>query len=824
MLDPDISTADALRLLSARDGAPEVRGPSGWTRRGFLQAVGLGVAGGALVGTLGESLIPGDVHDAFAGPPIGPSDGIVVTIMLYGGNDGLNTVVPYGNGLYYQQRANIAVPQNQVLAINNDIGLHPSLGYIRSLYGSGQVAIVQGVGYPQPDLSHFTSMAIWMNAKYGAGGASSGWIGRWLDGQSAAVAELGAATIDSSVPLHMLGVNRRAVGISPWGDMFGAEVQPTDLRMYSGLKAMAGASAGRGQWHDMFASTVRTQLNLAHEVSPVFDAALPDGNLVRKMTIAARLINANVGLRFIDLGLDGFDTHDDQNSSHPDLMAELDDAIRTFYATVSPSFASRVTILTMSEFGRTSFSNTSGGTDHGTANNLFVIGSRVKGGLYGMQPSLAGLQQWDRLAHHVDFRSVIGTVLDGWMGGGGSSILNGNFENLGFFNGGPGTAGGGSGPTIVLPPALPSGFVAMPPLRVFDTRDGTGGRGSALAEAETWTFGLAGQHGIPIDAVAVAINLTSVDASAPTFVTVYPNGEARPFSSNLNPVPGAAIPNLVLARIGLDGAVNIYNNTGSVHLIADVVGYFTPSSTVGLQPLSPERLLDTRDGTGGVVGPIGPGQTIDLQVVGVGGVAAGAEAVALNITATEPTDGSFLTVWPAGQARPLASSVNMAPRQTVPNMVLAQVGADGKVSIYNNSGSTHVVVDVMGCFGGGATARFVTVSPARVLDTREGVGAPAARLGRGELVLPLAGRMGIPTNDVSAVILNVIAVQPTDGTFVTVFPTGGTRPLASNLNAAVGQVVPNMVLARLGADGAAVMYNNSGDIDLVADVMGYFVG
>ena len=379
---------------------------------------------------------------------------------------------------------------------------------------------------------------------------------------------------------------------------------------------MANASAGRGQWHDMFASTVSTQLSLAHEVSPVFEEDLPDDDFVRKMTIAARLINANVGLRFIDVSLDGFDTHDDQNSMHPDLMTQLDTALQVFYSTVSPAYLDRITIMTMSEFGRTSFSNESGGTDHGTASDMFVIGSRVKGGLYGMQPSLAGLEQWDRLEHHVDFRSVIGTVLDGWMGGGGSTILNGNFENLGFFNGGPGAAGGGSGPVIVLPPAAASGFVATSPNRVFDTRDGIGGRNWALSQGETWTFTLAGQFGIPSDAVAVALNLTSVDASAPTFVTVYPNGEARPFSSNLNPVPGAAIPNLVLARIGVGGAVNIFNNTGSVHLVADVVGYFTPGSNVGLEPLSPDRLLDTRDGTGGFLGALGPGQSIDLQVNG----------------------------------------------------------------------------------------------------------------------------------------------------------------------------------------------------------------
>ena len=164
----------------------------------------------------------------------------------------------------------------------------------------------------------------------------------------------------------------------------------------------------------------------------------------------------------------------------------------------------------------------------------------------------------------------------------------------------------------------------------------------------------------------------------------------------------------------------------------------------------------------------------------------------------------------------------MAAGQTVPNMVLAKVGAGGRVSIFNHSGSTHVVVDVLGCFGSGVSSKFVSLSPARVLDTREGTGAPQAPLGRGALSLALAGRGGVPSSGASAVLLNVTAVAPTTGTYVTVFPTDVERPVASNLNAAAGQVVPNMVIARLGGDGAAAIYNNSGTVDLVADVMGYF--
>lgn len=822
MLDTDISTADVLRVLSTpgRDERDDRRGPGGWTRRGFLQAIGAGVIGGAALGTLGEMLVPGDLRDAFAAAPIGPTDGILVTVMLYGGNDGLNTVVPYGDGRYYSQRANIAVPAAQVLPIDGQVGLHPRLPYLKGLYDQGQVAVVQGVGYPNPDLSHFTSMAIWMNARYGTGGATSGWIGRWLDGLSPAAAELAVATIDSSVALHLQGNQRRAVAISPYGDMFGSTSTPPDLRMYAGFAGMA-SSAGRGQWHDMFATTMTTQISMAQQVAPSFVQALPDAELVRKMTVAARLINADIGLRVLDVGLDGFDTHDNQPGRHPDLLGQIDSAIAAFYATLSPAFRDRVTIMTMSEFGRTSYSNASNGSDHGTAGPMFVLGSQVRGGLYGQAPSLAVPDRWSRLQYTVDFRSVIGSVIDGWMGGGASTVLNGTGENLGLFRAGPQPP---AGPVVVLPPASASGLVPTSPMRVFDTRDGTGGRRGALGPGEAWRFPLTGRFGIPSDAVAVAINLTAVDATQGTFVTVYPSGEARPFSSNLNPVPGAATPNLVMARVGVGGAIDLFNNSGSVHLIGDVVGWFRPSSTVGLQPLSPARLADTRDGTGGVLGPVGAGQSVDIQVTGLGGVPAGATAVALNVTVVEPSAPSFLTVWPAGQGRPLASSVNMGAGQTVANMVLAQVGANGKVSIFNSAGSTHVVVDVLSAFTPGAGSRFMTVSPSRVLDTRDGNGAPRGRLGAGSLTVPLAGRGGVPSSGATAVLLNVTAVVPSASTYLTVFSTGVDRPLASNVNAGSGQVVPNMVIARLGPDGAATVFNSAGDIDVVADVMGYFVG
>jgi uncharacterized protein (DUF1501 family) len=839
MLDPDISAADARRLLSVPGHLGDVAGPNGWTRRRFLQAVGGGVLGGAALGQLGDQLDLGrlglgrlgfDLSHAFAAAsPVGLHEGIVVNIVLYGGNDGLNTVIPYTNGRYRDTRAagGVAIPEGQELRLDGTFGLHPSLSYTKQLWDAGQVAIVHGVGYPNPDLSHFTSMAIWMAAKFGVGANSTGWIGRWLDGQPATDADLRAATIGSSVPLHLLGAVRRAVAVPANGDnMFGTGTVPADARMFNGLRALSASSAGRGPWHDMYATVLATQLQLAVDVKPVYSPPPTGDAFVRKMTVAARLINANLGFRVLDLGLDSFDTHDGEPVNHAALLTQLDTGLATFFATLDPSYYSRITIVTMSEFGRTPYSNASSGTDHGTANVQFVIGPNVKGGHYGQPSSFATINnQWDRFAMTTDFRNVFGTVIDGWMGGGGSTILNGGFENLGFFRSGPGDPPPSGGlPPLINPPSSATEFVAMNPQRLFDTRNGTGGRLGPLGPAESWSITVRGQMGVPAGAVAVALNLTAVDATSPTYVTAWPGGQPQPSTSNLNPVPGLAVPNLAIVRLGAAGDVSFYNNAGSVQLLGDVVGYFRDGASVGMSPLAPARLLDTRDGTGGRVGALGPGQVIDLQVAGRGGVSAGPQAVALNVTVTGPTAGSYLTVWPSGEPQPYASSVNMAPGQTVPNMVMTRVGTNGMVSIYNNAGSTDIIVDVLGCFDGASSGRYVALTPRRVLDTRDGTGAALAPVGQTPIEVALLGRGGVPSTGVSGVMLNVTAVAPTGNTYVTIYPGDAARPTASNLNVSAGQVIPNMVLARLGAAGTVLMYNNAGTVDLVADVVGYFTG
>ncbi|MCA1684270.1 MAG: Ig-like domain-containing protein, partial [Actinobacteria bacterium] len=244
-------------------------------------------------------------------------------------------------------------------------------------------------------------------------------------------------------------------------------------------------------------------------------------------------------------------------------------------------------------------------------------------------------------------------------------------------------------------------------------------------------------------------------------------------------------------------------------------------------PLTPARILDTRDGTGGIVGPVGPGSTVNVQITGRGGVpATGVSAVAMNVTVTSPTGSGFLTLYPTGTVRPLAANLNFTPGKTVPNLVVVKVGTGGKVDLYNSSGSTQVIFDVAGYFNDSPTGndgRFVPLDPGRILDTRLGVGAPQVRLGPGaSLNLQVAGRGGVPASGAEAVVMNVAATN-TDATgFLTVHPTGVPRPLAANLNWTSGATVSNRVIAKLGAGGQVTIYNSAGNTDVIVDVNGWF--
>jgi len=812
----ELDAVSARRALMVRDDHPGVLG-----RRRFLQLMGMGVGAGVALGAL-DGLLPDGVLDGLApggeawAAPLGATDGIVVLVGFHGGSDGLNTVVPFNDADYLAQHGTLALAAAQLLPLGASVGLHPSLSYLKSLYDRGDVAVVQGVGYPNPDLSHFSSMATWMQGHAAGGAPSSGWLGRWLDGLPTREL-LRAAAVGGGLPLNLVGEQARGIAVPPWGMGFGGELSDEALRGYAAVRRFSASSAGRGTWHDTAAAAMRDVIDVGQRVAPVFRRDLPDSDLVRKMTVAARLVNSDLGLRVIDTGFDGFDTHAGQPARLAELLAEFDAGLKAFFTTLDDRFRSRVTVMTYSEFGRTSWANDSSGTDHGTSNNHFVIGAGVRGGMYGAQPSLTGLQRWDRVGFNVDFRAMYGTVIDGWLGGGSSTVLGATYPNLGFFEAAPGSGvATGSVPTTVL-----GDWVGLNPARLYDSR--SAGRMLPLGAGTTGEVQVLGAGGVPASGVtAVALNVTAVGATGASAFNVWPAGGIVSDVANVSVPTGFAMGSLVIAKPGVGGRVSITNDLGSAHCVVDVVGYFRSVAANRLQGLTPFRALDTRNGTGGRTGALAAGGTFELAVRGVGGVPSNADSVVVNVTAVQPSAGGYLTVWPAGQTRPLASSLNFPAGATVPNLVICKIGTNGKVGIFNANGSTHVVVDVVGYLSSTAPGRHYVVTPHRLLDTRpddvDPLGPAAA------VSLQVLGVGGVPATGVSAVALTIAARSPTANTFVTAWPGGVARPTTASLNPRMGVDVSNLAIVRVGADGTVNLYNQNGTLDLVVDVVGWFSG
>ena len=743
MFDADISTRDALRHLHLHEADDRHT----LDRRAFLQLVGMGVGAGLVAGggsSLLDELALGHDASAWAAGPVGTNDGILVVIGMFGGNDGLNTVVPFNDGNYQTQHGSLALAPAQTLPITGSLGLHPALTSLKGFWDAGQLAVVQGIGYPTPDLSHFNSMAYWMAGRPNQI-PSSGWLGRWLDGYLAGAPDLyAAAEVGYSLPLHLAGANRRGTVVPENRSDFGSSTYPRDERMYQAIRSMF--NPGNGPWQAAVSQAYIDQLDLAATLAPEFVDELPEVDIVARLEVAARLINANLGLRVLTAGWGDFDSHANQPDMHPVRMAELNAGIARFFQVLDPAWSSRVTVMTFSEFGRTSWDNDGVGTDHGTAAPHFVIGQNVSGGVYGSHPSLAGLRQWDRMAHTVDFRSYYASIIDGWLGGGSSTVLGGNYENLGLFARGPGLNADGSAaplPALVSPP---SAFVPVDPFRVLDTRDGTGGVIQRLMNpGEAIRVPVAGVGSVPASGVtAIAANVTSVDASQPNYFTVYPGTTARPGTSNLNGGPGRPVPNLVVMGVGADGTIEVFNSHGTAHCLVDVFGYYTESSGERFTALAPARLFDTRNAQGIRGGKVPTGEQIEVQVAGLAGVpVSGATAVVMNLTVTEADSMGWMKAGPAGSATN-TSNVNFFPGDTVPNLVITKLGTGGRVTVEGLGAGAHVIGDVFGYFGATGT-QMRTVAPKRMLDTREGLGAAKAKVvGEDSIRLAIGGLARFP--------------------------------------------------------------------------------
>lgn len=354
---------------------------------------------------------------------------------------------------------------------------------------------------------------------------------------------------------------------------------------------------------------------------------------------------------------------------------------------------------------------------------------------------------------------------------------------------------------------------------------GTGGlavadppTGGALPPQMTLEIPVAGVHGVPLDAVGVALNVTVTNPAAAGFVTVYPCG-TRPLASNLNFVAGQTVPNFVVSALDFDGYVCI--DTMSVtDVVVDLAGYLPASSTLVTLD-APRRFLDTRDGTGAPRARVAAGAVLAVPIAGLGGVPADAAGVVLNATVVSPSAIGYLTVFPCGQAVPETSTLNYAEASVVPNLVISGLGQAGSVCL-SSFAETDLVVDVAAYIPAGSTGLSVLSKPTRIFDSRIGLGGPTAQVGSDVRAVAVAGVAGVPAG-ATAAIVNLTATNAAASGYAAALPCGGLVPLVSNLNFAPGQHVANMAIVKLG-DGGGLCLTANRPVDLIVDVTGYVAG
>lgn len=377
---------------------------------------------------------------------------ILVVIEMSGGNDGLNTVMPYALPEYAKARPNIAVTKDQALQIGQSngmqLGMHPRLKGLHELYDKGQVAVVTGVGYPNPNRSHFQSMDVWQLGDPDYNRAREGWLARFFDEDGHLKnTSLPGIALGQQLPLALDGAGSQAAVIGNGGD-YGFGVNAPDKNqqmaafnaMYMPQKNMNGTVATgtdefiRNVGHEVYTSTEAIKGALkSYDEKAGARANYPNNNgLATRLQTIAKLISGGLSTRVYYASMGGFDTHANQAGSHANLMGNLGDAISAFLKDMElQGRGNDVIVMTFSEFGRRVHENGSQGTDHGAASVMFVAGGGVKGGVYGQYPSLTDLDSGD-LKMTTDFRTVYAALLDKWLGAPSAQVLGGQFTPLKF--------------------------------------------------------------------------------------------------------------------------------------------------------------------------------------------------------------------------------------------------------------------------------------------------------------------------------------------------------------------------------------------------------
>jgi uncharacterized protein (DUF1501 family) len=411
------------------------------TRREMLR---LGLGSSALL-ACGESvpLFLARSANALAAAPSAAKGRVLVVVQLDGGNDGLNTVVPYGDDEYRKQRPKLAISESEVKKIDDHVGLHPMLEPFSKLLERDRLAIVQSVGYPNPNRSHFDSMSIWHTAKTTVDKAAPGWLARALDRRVGPEGDAAALHIHEAFPLPgalaggqqvvpslaRLEQFRRRLGM-PAGADATAQIETLD-RLSQQNHGEPGSLLQFVERCSLITYASSARLERLHQDKPAATAGYEDFyGLSRRLALIAQLIKAGLTTGIYYTHLDGFDTHSGQLQRHASLMRELGRSLQAFLADLDQSGESeRVVVLVFSEFGRRLGENGSGGTDHGTAAPVFLLGQPVKRGLHGAYPDLTRLEDDDPI-HAVDFRRIYATLLDQWLGVSHRDILGAPFDPM----------------------------------------------------------------------------------------------------------------------------------------------------------------------------------------------------------------------------------------------------------------------------------------------------------------------------------------------------------------------------------------------------------
>lgn len=389
-------------------------------RRHFLR-FGLAAAGVPLFGAVngvGWAAPAPDVLTSSAGA----YRNLLILVELKGANDGLNTVIPYSDPLYAQLRPRLAIARDQVLQLSAQEGLHPSLKPLMALWQDQQLAVVQGVGYPRPNLSHFRSIEIWDTASNSEEYLEAGWLAR---------------TFAATPAPRQFAADGVVVGSSDMGPLSGPNVRTialADTRQF--LQQARLAQGGADTRNSALRHILSVESEIVHAASKLnsnyaFKTEFPRNGFGNQVRTAAQLVASNAGMAVIRLTLGGFDTHANQLGTQANLLRDFADGIAALKsAMVELNRWDSTTVMTYAEFGRRPKENQSGGTDHGTANAHFMMGGKVRGGLYGQAPQLGQLDGNGNLAFAVDFRNLYATVIDRWWGGNSAAVLGGKFESL----------------------------------------------------------------------------------------------------------------------------------------------------------------------------------------------------------------------------------------------------------------------------------------------------------------------------------------------------------------------------------------------------------